>query len=219
MRAIAACFATCGCIIVVAVIAVWSVSSASYEVIAPARIIDARFPDELDYLKPVDRARTIAATKVVESFDVLLSGGGGPMLRMMQASEYMRAYSLERDQSATLRMGTAGSSAVSIPAPVIAEPRARQPRRAIFNDAQIASIRARLALDRDQEQHWPGVEAALRSIAWRGGGSSATELDPSSVQRLAIASASLIDKLRENQKRELKVFARLMGLEKLASEL
>jgi hypothetical protein len=218
MRAIAACFAMCGCIIVVAVIAVWSVSSASYEVIAPARIIDARFPDELEYLKPVDRARTIAATKVVESFDVLLSGGG-PMLPMMQASEYMRAYNLERDQSATLRVATSGSSAVPIPAPVIAEPRARQPRRAIFNDAQIASIKARLALDRDQEQHWPAVEAALRSIAWRGGGSSAAQLDPSSVQRLAIASASLIDKLRENQKRELKVFARLMGLEKLASEL
>jgi hypothetical protein len=89
----------------------------------------------------------------------------------------------------------------------------------MFNDAQIASIKARLALDQDQEQHWPAVEAALRTIAWREAGSSSAQLEPSSVQRLAVASGMLIDRLRERQKQELRVFVRLMGLEKLASQL
>ena len=37
----------------------------------------------------------------------------------------------------------------------------------LFNDAQLASIKARLRLTRDQEAHWPRVEDALRAISWK----------------------------------------------------
>ena len=36
----------------------------------------------------------------------------------------------------------------------------------MLNDAQIASIKARLHLTPDQERMWPAVEAALRNIAY-----------------------------------------------------
>ena len=37
----------------------------------------------------------------------------------------------------------------------------------LFNDAQLASIKARLRLTRDQELLWPKVEDALRAISWK----------------------------------------------------
>ena len=37
----------------------------------------------------------------------------------------------------------------------------------LFNDAQLASIKARLRLTRDQEAYWPQVEQALRAISWK----------------------------------------------------
>ena len=43
-----------------------------------------------------------------------------------------------------------------------------QPKHAVlFNDAQLASIKARLRLTRDQEHYWPQVEQALRAISWK----------------------------------------------------
>jgi hypothetical protein len=80
-----------------------------------------------------------------------------------------------------------------------------QPRNAMFNDAQIASIKARLRLDKNQEQHWVPVELALRRIVWRWASSSGPQLDPMSIQSLAIASTALIAELHEHQKRELRV--------------
>jgi hypothetical protein len=220
MRGIAACSAACSCVIVVGVAATaWSVNSASYEVVSPASIVSERFPDGLEYWKRVALG-SVARTNIGESFDVLLSGGRALTVPLVQSAEYTRPYSLfdEIDPS-TARPVTARASAATIATPVIAGKRPRQPRHAMFNDAQIASIKARLALDQDQEQHWPAVEAALRTIAWREAGSSSAQLEPSSVQRLAVASGMLIDRLRERQKQELRVFVRLMGLEKLASQL
>src|SRR5215212_2185894 len=37
----------------------------------------------------------------------------------------------------------------------------------VFNDAQIASIKKRLNLTKDQEEYWPAVEAMLRRLAWK----------------------------------------------------
>jgi hypothetical protein len=92
----------------------------------------------------------------------------------------------------------------------------------LFNDAQIAHIKQRLKLTREQEQNWPAVESALRAVVWRQGrerGTKTATLDPTSVERLKAAAAGLIAKLRDDQKRELQLLAHLVGLKKIASEL
>src|SRR5262249_9866550 len=101
----------------------------------------------------------------------------------------------------------------------------------LFNDAQLASIKHRLRLTQDQEYYWPQVEAALRAISVRvsktqsakgiTGSKAAASIDPNSaeVQQLKSAAIPLIMSMREDQKREVRALARLMGLEAVASAI
>jgi hypothetical protein len=102
----------------------------------------------------------------------------------------------------------------------------------VLNDAQIASIKQRLKLTTEQERMWPAVEAALRKIVYtrnamnpqthaaQSGGSPAAYIDPSSaeVQQLKSAALPLIMRLNDEQKREVKMLAYVMGLEAVASQ-
>jgi hypothetical protein len=101
----------------------------------------------------------------------------------------------------------------------------------VLNDTQIASIKRRLHLSPDQEQMWPAVEAALRSIAYsksrdghhRGGATSAevASLDPygPEVQGLKSAAFPLIMSFSDEQRSEVRTIAHVMGLDQLASQL
>jgi len=97
---------------------------------------------------------------------------------------------------------------------------------ALLSDAQIATIKERLRLSPEQESYWPAVETALRAVArkihaTREGAPHATgaPIDPDSeeVQQLKSAAMPLLFQLREDQKREVRTLARLIGLEKVAS--
>lgn len=103
-----------------------------------------------------------------------------------------------------------------------------QPQKnyALLSDAQIAGIKERLKLSSSQESYWPAVETALRGIArkihaTRQGNPavSAAQIDPDSeeVQQLKSAAMPLLFQLREDQKREVRSLARLIGLEKVAA--
>jgi len=111
---------------------------------------------------------------------------------------------------------------------------ARPAKRHVFvlNDAQIASIKSRLHLSPDQEQMWPAVEAALRTIAYsksrdgrrKGGGATSAEvaaLDPygPEVQGLKSAAFPLIMSFSNEQRSEVRSVAHNMGLDQLASQL
>jgi hypothetical protein len=101
----------------------------------------------------------------------------------------------------------------------------------VLNDVQIASIKSRLHLSPDQEQMWPAVEAALRTIAYsksrdgrRKGGATSTEvasLDPygPEVQGLKSAAFPLIMSFSDEQRSEVRGIAHVMGLDQLASQL
>jgi hypothetical protein len=100
----------------------------------------------------------------------------------------------------------------------------------LFNDAQLASIRERLRLTPDQEYYWPQVEAALRAISYKvakqsggkiAGSKAAAAIDPNSseVAQLKSAAIPLIMSMREDQKREVRSLARLMGLEAVAAAI
>ena len=119
------------------------------------------------------------------------------------------------------------------PKPTNAAEGGRGSNRQVFvlNDTQIASIKGRLHLSPDQEQMWPAVEAALRSIAYsksrdgrrRGGATSAevASLDPygPEVQGLKSAAFPLVMSFSDEQRSEVRSIVHVMGLDQLASQL
>ena len=131
--------------------------------------------------------------------------------------------------------GYIGSAADNIPAAAhLRQPRATKPPRGagnpddLFNDAQLASIEARLKLNADQQELWRPVESALRAIRWsyvlQGAGQNARkvrglDLNSEELKRLKTVAAPLIMTLRADQKDEVRTLTRLMGLEQLASQI
>jgi hypothetical protein len=109
----------------------------------------------------------------------------------------------------------------------MARPAAPKPA-VLFNDAQLASIKARLKLTSNQEAYWPKVEEALRAISWKiatqqkgivTGKQQAQMIDPSSpeVAKLKSAAFPLIMSMREDQKQEVRQLAHTMGLTQVAT--
>ena len=108
-------------------------------------------------------------------------------------------------------------------------PRARKDSGALFNAAQLASIKSRLRLSPNQEEYWPAVESALREIGWKATHDDtrkpgarpnlAATIDPNSdeVQRLKSAAFPLIMSMNEDQKREVRMLAQVMGLQQVAA--
>jgi hypothetical protein len=108
---------------------------------------------------------------------------------------------------------------------VVAKP-APQKTYALLSDEQIAGIKERLKLSSSQESYWPAVESALRAVARKIHATRQTTpnttgmpIDPDAeeVQQLKSAAMPLLFQLREDQKREVRALARLIGLEKVAS--
>ena len=102
-----------------------------------------------------------------------------------------------------------------------------QKNYSLLSDAQIAAIKGRLNLTAAQQKNWPAVEDALRAVARKihaarlanPGGNA--PLDPTSaeVQQLKSAAMPLLVQLREDQKREVRSLARLIGLNAVASAI
>jgi hypothetical protein len=117
---------------------------------------------------------------------------------------------------------------LTLPAPKLAARPAPQKSYALLSDAQIAGIKQRLALSPDQEYYWPAVESALRAVAHKihetrqaDPHTASVPIDPDSaeVQQLKSAAMPLLFQLREDQKREVRSLARLIGLEKVAAQI
>ena len=114
------------------------------------------------------------------------------------------------------------------PKPKVAiKPPAQKPY-ALLSDAQIASIKDRLKLSSYQEAYWPAVESALRAVARKihasrqadpNGGGAIIDPESAEVQQLKSAAMPLLFQLREDQKREVRSLARLIGLEKVAEAI
>jgi hypothetical protein len=115
------------------------------------------------------------------------------------------------------------------PMPKRVERPAQPKSQVLFNDAQLASIKARLKLTPQQEPYWPPVEQALRAISWKLAtqqngkrpvrGNQAAMIDPNSpeVARLKSAAFPLIMSMRSDQKQEVRQLAHTMGLSQVAS--
>jgi hypothetical protein len=96
---------------------------------------------------------------------------------------------------------------------------------ALLSDIQIAGIKERLKLSAAQEQHWPAVETALRAVARKihatrqTNPAANTPVDPewTEVQQLKSVAMPLLFQLREDQKREVRSLAHIIGLGSVAS--
>ena len=114
------------------------------------------------------------------------------------------------------------ASASSKPAAVAPKPAPRS--NAVLNESQIAGIKKRLALT-DQERYWPAVEAELRKMEYSKkstqGGSRMASIDMSKmdVEGLKSAGFPLVMSFSDDQRRELKSLAHLLGLESVMAGL
>jgi hypothetical protein len=122
----------------------------------------------------------------------------------------------------------AAPSSIPLPAekPKAAAKPPVQKSYALLSDIQIAGIKERLKLSPAQEQHWPGVESALRAIARKihatrqtnpVAGSTPIDPDWAEVQQLKSVAMPLLFQLREDQKREVRSLAHIIGLGSVAS--
>jgi hypothetical protein len=99
----------------------------------------------------------------------------------------------------------------------------------VLDDGQIAGLKGRLRLSSDQAEYWPAVEAALRDVVrthLRGtsnriarGGRMNIDVNSPEVQKLIYAAMPLLMRLREDQKTEVRKLARVIGLERVASQI
>jgi hypothetical protein len=99
----------------------------------------------------------------------------------------------------------------------------------LLDDAQIASLKGRLRLTSAQAEYWPAVEEALRDFSRQQmrearrtrsrDGSSQIDVNRPEVQRLIWAAMPLLRQLREDQKREVRMLVRVMGLGSVASHI
>jgi len=102
----------------------------------------------------------------------------------------------------------------------VAKPKPKS--NAVLNGTQIASIKRRLNLTPDQERYWPAVEAQLRKMEYKkapNGDTRTASIDMSKmdVQGLRTAGFPLVMSFNDEQKRELKSLAHLLGLENAMS--
>jgi hypothetical protein len=92
----------------------------------------------------------------------------------------------------------------------------------LLSDMQIAALKGRLQLTAAQEPYWPAVESALRDLARKIHERRATPghqaaLSPGEIEQVKVAARPLLSMLREDQKREARSLARIIGLEAVAS--
>ena len=136
-----------------------------------------------------------------------------------------------------LAMAAAPSTATSVPQPAstgsiggpspAAIQRNANRKPTVFNDAQIASIKSRLNLTKDQEQFWPAVEAELRRLAWKKSPDDphhkgahhlvALDVTAGDIAKLRSTTGPLLMSFNDEQKRELRMLAHLAGMQDLFS--
>jgi hypothetical protein len=210
--------------------------------LSPSQTVALRFPENFDLIASGGSPAGATASAMVPGDLRLTLLSPTPMVMATQPQAPVQMAAAEAgtipampEQTAPRRPAPAATQSAAPARPPAAPAHRHSEQRPGFmlNDAQIASIKERLHLTPDQERMWPGVEAALRNIAYaktrdgRGraapAGADAAELaalspDSTEVQDLKSAAIPLIMSFSEEQKDEVRSLAHVMGLDRLASE-
>ena len=192
---------------------------------APSETVNLRFPADWSeaVATPAETAPQMAA-----AFASADGGADAVPRRVALASADSRmvlfspspAYPFAADPARAVPVAASPESAAEpLPRPRPAQAAAKPRSNAVLNDAQIAGIKKRLNLTPDQERYWPAVEAELRKMEYAkrptAGGSRAASVDMSKVNVEGLKSAGypLVMSFSDDQRRELKSLAHLLGLE------
>jgi hypothetical protein len=193
--------------------------------------------DQAEHQRQLDHQRQLALMETFASFPAESmppdQGAAQPEPVSAQASEPDPGeVPLPRSrpaEAAGMQLASASATAVELPR------RATPPKKSardtgVLNDAQIASIKERLHLTPEQQRYWPAVEAALRRIAWdskqmkkhhrlvKPSDGPAIDMNGPGVAQLKSAAFPLVMSFSEDQKSEVRRFANLIGLSKLAQQ-
>jgi hypothetical protein len=241
--------AVLGVAVIAGLLAAWGASPVESSGISPADVVALRFPpDWMGEQETTGAAPAAPATFALASASEQRLPDAGTLFSPYQTFVQPVAAAAYAPQSRSLTASASGPAPDLRPAlrpdakpdakPVVATvraapaPRARKDSGALFNDAQLASIKGRLKLSEYQEQYWPPVESALRAIGWRashegsarkssprGSETRLAEIDPESaeVQQLKSAAFPLIMSMNDDQKQQVRMLAHVMGLERVAS--
>ncbi len=220
-KAITIAVLTCFLVVGAAAAAILSretVPAASLAASAPVTIVEASVPNREskgDRLTVASIAPDVAEPQSTNS----IPSESEPLRQALPATPVIEA---DRPKAATADPVTAPKPKSVAKSPV-------QKSYALLSDAQIAGIKERLKLSPDQESYWPAVENALRAVARKihatrqaePVGAPVPPIDPDAaeVQQLKSAAMPLLFQLREDQKREVRSLARLIGLEKVAAAI
>ena len=185
--------------------------------LAPSDAVSLRFPADWTEVAAADSTPKMLALASADGAMTLFSPR--PIYPLMPAAEAeppaakTAASAAQSNSSAKITL----ASATSKPANVAPKHRSN----AVLNDSQIASIKRRLALTPDQERYWPAVEAELRKMEYKKGrgGTRTAAVDMSKVDVDGLKSAGfpLVMSFSDDQRRELKSLAHLLGLENVMS--
>jgi hypothetical protein len=199
-------------------------SEAQSKDLTPAEVVALRFPSAWSNLaaRPASAVTAVARNQILfepnPSYD-LASADSKPVIPsgVLAYGDPVESMASKATPAPEARPTERRASLVPTLPP--AKPK---PDNHILNDAQIASIKARLKLTPDQQRYWPGVEAALRGIAYKinkaGGKLAAVDADSAEVQQLKSAAIPLIMMFSEQQKSEVRQLVQVMGLQKLAAQ-
>jgi hypothetical protein len=212
--------------------------------LSAAQAVALRFPQDLDEASPVTVAFATSANAAAMGNTQLALFSPQPLVPQASAPRAQ----VQQDSAPQLPTPQATMQLASAepmfpqPAPATKRPNDIKPAAAavhnrndraagfMLNDAQIASIKARLHLTADQEQMWPAVEAALRNIAYtrsrdarRRSAPANTQIasadaDSVDVRDLKSAAIPLIMSFNSEQKDEVRNLAHVMGLDQLATQ-
>jgi hypothetical protein len=202
----------------------------------PAEIVAARFPSADASLPMVPALSATATVLPMERWGLFspdlsypsVTASAAPSAGESQAEQP----AADQAKPAATQATAAKAESPKVQAANAAPRRVASRASGVLNDAQIANIKRRLNLTPDQEQMWPAVETALRKIVYtknateqavraaQSSGSHMAYVDPSSaeVQQLKYAALPLIMRLNDDQRREVKMMAHVMGLEGVASQ-
>jgi hypothetical protein len=214
-----------------------SVVAATFADIPASDVVNLRFPHE--WVEPVPAAdvapRMLAFASVDSAFTLLSPRPTYPIPDVNAPMAYAPAAEAPAAEAPVaaeapgiakpvgqpkIALASASSKPVAL-AP--SKPAARS--NAVLNDSQIASIKKRLNLRPDQERYWPAVEAELRKMEYKkdksGQATRTAQIDMTKVDVEGLKSAGfpLVMSFNEEQRRELKSLAHLLGLESVMSSL
>jgi hypothetical protein len=185
--------------------------------LAPSDAVNLRFPADWTEVAAADSPPKMLALASADGAMTLFSPR--PIYPLMPAAEAEPPAAKTAASAAQSNSGAkiTLASTTSRPANVAPKPRSN----AVLNDSQIASIKRRLALTPDQERYWPAVEAELRKMEYKKGqgGTRTAAVDMSKVDVDGLKSAGfpLVMSFSDDQRRELKSLAHLLGLENVMS--